>query len=817
MASPFHMRMQILLALAVLCSTTQGAIHHEQKFLLTSHGSGQEHGIAHKVEQSTQQDILNHKVEQHLDSKLADSRRKVMSGTMNLMLGVICAVCIACMLIGLYIGRQILEIPQGGPQMVSVGEAIREGSQSYVVTMFRTIFMLLLPATVLIFGLYLVQEDAKKSFMITLSFVLGAVCSSIAGITGMWSSTRANARVAQTACTGTFQDTIVVALRAGVVAGLVVVSLAVLGIAVLFFLCSTFVEESLARVPVLIVGYGFGASFVALFAQLGGGIYTKAADVGADLCGKIELGIPEDDPRNPAVIADLVGDNVGDCCARGADLFESLSAEIIGAMILAGAIAEGVGQDAVVRFMLFPLVVHVVDLAVSLTGVLSVRGGGERPKEGEELPNPMDSLKSGYIVTVGLAFVAFVGTSYLLLHVEAAPNAWWHFAICGTYGMLCGFVIVFITQYYTDFEYQPVRDIAKASESGHGTNVIQGLAVGFESTMMPVLVVCSAILVSFYLGKSSGIPSHDGGFEAGLFGTAVATMGMLSNLTYVLAMDIFGPITDNAAGIVEMSPEDTPPAAREMMDRLDATGNTTKAFTKGFAVSSAGLACFLLFSAFLDVIYEYSGTNVVIDIVQPEVFVGGLVGSATVFLFSGFAIKAVSIVAQEVVTEVRRQFEENGKEIMAGKVQPEHGKCVEIVSAQAIKMMVKPGLLVVVTPIVVGLAFRLIGQAQGRPLLGAQVMTSFLVCSSMTAMLVAFFLNNGGGAWDNAKKHVEAGNHGGKGSEAHKAAVTGDTVGDPCKDTAGPSLHVLMKLIATVTMVVGPLVAVPSNGSFLQH
>jgi len=284
---------------------------------------------------------------------------------------------------------------------------------------------------------------------------------------------------------------------------------------------------------------------------------------------------------------------------------------------------------------------------------------------------------------------------------------------------------------------------------------------------------------------------------------------MLSNLTYVLAMDIFGPITDNAAGIVEMSPGDCPPIAREMMDRLDATGNTTKAFTKGFAVSSAGLACFLLFSAFLDIVQAYSGQATVIDIVQPEIFVGGLIGSATVFLFSGFAIKAVSIVAQEIVEEVRRQFEEDGPNIMSGKTKPDHAKCVEIVSRQAIKMMVKPGMLVVLTPVVVGGFFRMIGQVEHRPMLGAQCMTSFLVCSSMTAMLVAFFLNNGGGAWDNAKKYIEAGNFGGKGSDAHKAAVTGGTVGDPCKDTAGPSLHVLMKLTATVTMVVGPLIAVP--------
>jgi len=359
--------------------------------------------------------------------------------------------------------------------------------------------------------------------------------------------------------------------------------------------------------------------------------------------------------------------------------------------------------------------------------------------------------KHGYKVTIVLAAGAFALASRLFLYSEMAPNAWWHFALCGHYGMACGFVIVLITQYYTDFEYQPVRDIAKASESGHGTNIIQGLAVGFESTMMPVIVVCSAVLVSFYLGRTSGLSGHDEGFEAGLFGTAVATMGMLSNLTYVLAMDIFGPITDNAAGIVEMSPEDCPTTARTMMDQLDATGNTTKAFTKGFAVSSAGLACFLLFSAFLDIVVAHTGQEVIVNIVKPDVFVGGLLGSATVFLFSGFSIKAVSIVAQDVVTEVRRQFNEIDG-IMEGTSKPDYGKCVEIVSIEAIKMMVKPGMLVVLTPVLVGFLFRVIGHVEHQPLLGAQCMSSFLVCSSMTAMLVAFFLNNGGGAWDNAKK-----------------------------------------------------------------
>jgi len=543
------------------------------------------------------------------------------------------------------------------------------------------------------------------------------------------------------------------------------------GISFLFALCKLLVEPDPVQVPVLLVGYGFGASFVAMFAQLGGGIYTKAADVGADLCGKIELEI-------------LGGKLTSDCA---------------------------LSERAQMHFLLFPLVVHVVDLVVSTMVVMAVRPK-LRSRDDQQLEDPMSVLKVGFVVAIILASGCFVASTRMFLHVEEHPDAWWHFCLCGIVGMVSGFIVVLITQYYTDFTYGPVRNIAKASESGHGTNIIAGLGVGFESTMLPILVVVTAILTSYFLGQSSGLKTIHGQSSnsteaAGLFGTAVATMGMLSNLTYVLAMDVFGPITDNAAGIVEMSP-DCPPDARDFMDRLDAAGNTTKAFTKGFAVGSAGLAVFLLFSAFLDVVYKVSCKEVKIDIVQPEVFSAGIVSSSTVFLFAAFAMQAVGDTAAQVVTEVRRQFRDVPG-IATGQCPPQYGRCVEIVSKEAIKRMVKPGLLVVLMPILVGLGFRLVGLSMDNKYLGAEAMTSYLVCSSMTAMLVALFLNNGGGAWDNAKKYIESGQHGGKGSDAHKAAVTGDTVGDPCKDTAGPSLHVLMKLTATVTMVIGPLVAVP--------
>jgi H(+)-translocating pyrophosphatase len=472
-------------------------------------------------------------------------------------------------------------------------------------------------------------------------------------------------------------------------------------------------------------------------------------------------------------------------------------------------------------------VIHVIDLIVSTIGVYSVQGksrGGGYADEDRDL-DPMTVLKKGSKVAIALSSIGFIISCRVMLNVDSAPRAWRHFAACGFVGMGTGFLIVLICQYYTDFNFGPVRGIASAAElGGHGTNVIAGLSVGFSSTMLPVLVVGCAILLSYSLGKTAGLDFQgvkpeawaqmpnfpkDPAQAAGLFGTAVATMGMLSNLTYVLAMDVFGPITDNAAGIVEMSPE-CPSSARDIMDRLDAAGNTTKAFTKGFAVGSAGLACFLLFRAFLDIVEQNDPTKkIVVDIVSPEVFVAGLVGGATVFLFAGIAMDAVGETAQKVVVEVRRQFHEIPG-IMTNERKPEYGKCVAIVSQAAIKKMIKPGLLVLIMPVIVGRVFYSIGAHSGDELLGAKAMTAYLVVSSMTAILVALLLNNAGGAWDNAKKYIEAGHHGGKGSDAHKGAVTGDTVGDPCKDTAGPSLHVLMKLTATVTMVVGPLITMPA-------
>ena len=445
--------------------------------------------------------------------------------------------------------------------------------------------------------------------------------------------------------------------------------------------------------------------------------------------------------------------------------------------------------------------VHAMDLIVSSVGVMLVRARSNQE-------DPMEILKRGWLYAVSLAAVGFVALTRLLLHTEQAPDAWWHFALCGMVGIFTCYAFILITQYYTDVKYSPVQSIAKASATGHGTNVIAGLAVGLESTAAPVLTISAAILSSYYLGQSSGL-QYEGHPTGGLFGTAVATMGMLSTAVYVLAMDVFGPIADNAGGITEMDPT-ADPAVRKITDRLDAVGNTTKAITKGYAVGSASLACFLLFSAFMDEVSAYSGMEFdVVDIAIPEVFVGGFCGAMLVFYFSGLCMQAVGISAQEVVREVRRQFNSSGGRIMSGEQKPDYARCVEIVTQSALIQMRKPGLLAILSPTACGLFFRLVGGSHD-PLIGAKASAAFLMFGTVSGVLMALFLNNAGGAWDNAKKFIEDDNHGGKGSEAHKASVTGDTVGDPCKDTAGPSLHVLIKLLSTVTLVCAPAYVAPS-------
>ena len=713
--------------------------------------------------------------------------------------------------VAVYLTKWVLAKETGTPEMRKISDAIKEGAEAFLSRQNRTISLLAVVLAVVIFALYAfvrshhefdpVDSTMAMAFWITLSFAFGAICSVVAGYIGMWVSIRTNIRTAS-AARSSLNDALRIALRGGAVSGLFVVAMSLLGVGGLYAIVDLMTNVKEDKIPLLIVGYGFGASFVALFAQLGGGIYTKAADVGADLVGKVEAGIPEDDPRNPAVVADLVGDNVGDCAGRGADLFESTAAENIGAMILGAALAmtaekAGMAFSAgVVGVMLFPLVARALGIIAAIVGIFAV-------KLTNEDEDPMKALNRGYAWTAILAIAAFGLTTYWLLQNTARPNAWWMFFICGIIGVLTSWAFVWITQYYTEYRYRPVREIAESSVTGPATNIISGLAIGMECTMLPVITISVAILSSYKIGDAAVV-------HGGLFGTAVATMGMLGTAAYVLAMDTFGPITDNAGGIVEMSGQ--PENVRKKTDRLDSVGNTTKALTKGYAIGSAALAAFLLFSAYMDEVRLYLGDEKAfrsVDIAKPEIFVGGLLGAMLVFFFSALAIKAVGRAAQSVIADVRAQFKEKPG-IMEGTDKPDYARCVDIVTRGALRQMVLPGIVAVGTPIAVGLVFRLFIIPTDKTI-AAEAVAALLMVGTIAGILMATFLNNGGGAWDNAKKYIESGEFKvdgrvvGKRSEPHKAAVVGDTVGDPFKDTAGPSLHVLIKLLSTITLVLAPL------------
>jgi K(+)-stimulated pyrophosphate-energized sodium pump len=714
------------------------------------------------------------------------------------LLTIVLGISIGALLFAIGLARWVLRKDRGTPDMLRISDAIQQGAEAFLARQYKTIASLAVIVAAVIFLGYgyfrgVTEHDPVNSarvlaLYVMLSFLLGALTSGIAGFVGMWVSIRTNIRTAA-AATQSLNGALQTALRGGAVSGLFVVGMSLLGVGGLYALVTNFAPAGVApdewarRIPFMIVGYGFGASFVALFAQLGGGIFTKAADVGADLVGKVEAGIPEDDPRNPAVIADLVGDNVGDCSARGADLFESTAAENIGAMILGVLLFPAFG----VRGILFPLVAGAFGVVASIAGIMVVRA-----RENED---PMRALNRGYYMAAALVTVGMFIATRWLLNTPEVPAAWWHFFLCSLVGILTAFAFVYITQYYTEYAYRPVLGIARASQTGAATNIIEGLSVGMESTAMPVITISIAIIASYYLGRSSGLVDAAGTPIGGLYGTAVATIGMLGTATYVLAMDTFGPITDNAGGIIEMSRQ--PESVRDTTDRLDAVGNTTKALTKGYAIGSAALAAFLLFSAYLDEVFNYTGRRIPVDLSRPEVFVAGLLGAMLVFWFSSLAIMAVGKAAQTVITEVRRQFREKPG-IMQGTANPDYGKCVDIVTIGALKAMVAPGALVVLFPVAVGLVFRRFG-------VGAEAVASLLMVGTISGILMANFMNNGGGAWDNAKKYIETGQYGGKGSDAHKAGVVGDTVGDPFKDTAGPSLHVLVKLLSTITLVLAPL------------
>ena len=720
-----------------------------------------------------------------------------------------------------HLASWVMKHDTGTPEMRRVSDAIKEGAEAFLKRMNMSIFLIASALAVVIFlGYWLLGGDVTKATRMTVSYAMGAFCSGLAGFVGMAVSIRSNIRTAS-AARRSVNEALRIALRGGAVSGIMVVALSLIGVGLVFWAFGGLTEEGARHVPGQIVGFAFGASLVALFAQLGGGIFTKAADVGADLVGKVEAGIPEDDPRNPAVIADLVGDNVGDCAGRGADLFESTAAENIGAMILGIALYPVFGLKGI----LFPLLARSLGIIASVIGIYSVKV--------TEKEDPMKGLNRGYLVTTVLAMALFALSCYLMFYTKEAPNAWLWFVACGAVGLFTSYVFVWITQYYTEYRYRPVKQIADACQTGPATTIIQGFAVGLESVFYPVIFICSAILVSYWMGGQALASLVAGGHlnpdelhaGGGLYGTAIATMGMLTTAGYILAMDTFGPITDNAGGIVEMSNQ--PEEIREKTDRLDSVGNTTKALTKGYAMGSAALAAFLLFSAYLDEVkmmvaerqwaIDMKAANPTqymtelqkiynVDIGQPAIFVGGFMGAMLVFIFSSFAIKAVGRVAQTIIEEVRRQFRENPG-IMQGTSQPDYGACVDIVTKGALKAMILPGLMPVVFPLVVGLVIRFAykGDDFADKIIAAQAVAALLMIGTIAGILMALLMNNGGGAWDNAKKYIETGAYGGKGSDSHKAAVVGDTVGDPFKDTAGPSLHVLVKLLSTITLVMAPL------------
>jgi K(+)-stimulated pyrophosphate-energized sodium pump len=723
-------------------------------------------------------------------------------------------------LFAIYLARDVLSRDTGTQAMQDVAGTIYEGAVAFIRRQYTTIFILAVVGVFVIGAVITLVETPEVAdvpqlaglpigIMTGVAFFVGALCSMASGIIGMFVAVRANVRTAS-AARRSLVEAVQVAMRGGAVSGFLVVALSLLGVWGIFTAYDTFIGDvTPAEAPFLIVGFGFGASFVALFAQLGGGIYTKAADVGSDLVGKVEKGIPEDDPRNAGVVADLVGDNVGDCAGRGADLFESTAAENIGAMILGVAvygIAVAAGWPNPEAWIFFPLVVRAFGLLATIVAIFFVRG--------REDENPMNMLNRGYWVTTLLSVVGLGITTAVMMNTNGGTGTfgnlptWVYFFAAGIVGLATSVAFVYITQFYTAGSYRPVREIAEASKTGPATNIISGTAVGFETTAVTAITIGIALFASHWLGQQANLVNAAGVNVGGIFGTAVATMGMLMTTAYILAMDTFGPITDNAGGIAEFSRAEA--GAREITDRLDAVGNTTKALTKGYAIASASLAAFLLFSAYIDKINLIQGRRLEagvpgaallssVNMANVNVFIAALLAAMLVYFFSSLAIRAVGTTAQSIIVEVRRQFREMPG-IMDYTQRPDYARVVDITTRAALRQMVAPGLVAVATPIVIGL------------LLGYEAVAGMLMVGTIAGVLLATVLNNGGGAWDNAKKYIESGNlkddQGnvlGKGSEAHAAAVVGDTVGDPFKDTAGPSLHVLVKLLATITLVLAPL------------